>query len=87
MDENETLTIRLEDLLTDPSCINQLIEFLGLPVDVNEFSKSLAKPRNVYRPEHIQLSADEIAIFKEICSKTMTRYGYEIETESHVNYG
>jgi hypothetical protein len=77
--------VRLEDLLSSPSLVRSMFEFLNLAYRDEHFA-IFARPHNVNRPEDHPLSTEERAAFDRVAAPMMNRLGYAQRAEYVVKY-
>ncbi len=82
---SRTLFVKLEELRSTPSLVEELYEFLELPFRDSDFAQ-FARPHNVNRPEDKLLDARQTAQFETIATDMMEQLGYAGTPEYVVNY-
>ncbi len=81
----QTLFVRLEELVRDPAQVQRLMTFLSLDYCENDFA-AFAHPHNVNRPQDQLLNALQRRQFEAIAAPAMTMLGYGSQAEYVVNY-
>ncbi len=76
------LTLRLEDLVSEPSSLEALCDFVGVPCE-DSYAEYLKTPQNVIYPMDFGLSDDQRFQFAEIAAPMMRQLGYDIDAKEY----
>ncbi|HHL39951.1 MAG TPA: sulfotransferase [Deltaproteobacteria bacterium] len=85
VDGARQIRLRLEDLVTDRTCLERLLAFLGLHYE-ERFFEMLKRPHNVSEPVNYPLTGRQREQFWEIAGEAMEHYGYGGTEEYEVRY-
>lgn len=86
LSKNNFFQIKLEDLLSNQESAKQLIDFIELNVNFDEFTKMIKKPINVYKPIQFKLDDNQEKCFDRICQSTMINFDYSLGKIPEVKY-
>jgi len=76
------LTLRLEDLVSEPSSLAAFCDFVGVPCE-DSYAEYLKTPQNVIYPMDFGLSDDQRFQFAEIAAPMMRQLGYDIDAKEY----
>ena len=76
-DTSSCATFKLEDIVSDHTILNSLIEFLDLNPS-NFYFDFLQKPRNVFLPLEFNCTSYQLSILKSHCEGEARTFGYDL---------
>jgi hypothetical protein len=82
---DRVMLVRLEDLVSSESKLDEVLEFLNIP-KCDAYAEYLKTPRNVFMPLDFQLTKSQLRLFDQICDPMMTRLGYTQKEAYRVSY-
>jgi hypothetical protein len=83
--KNRKIFIKLEELVTNESKLQELIQFIGLDYKEELFNQ-LKRPHNVHIPKNFDLTKVQYKQFYEICMEMMIRFDYNPDDKYKVGY-
>lgn len=85
IEKDRKMFIKLEDLVSNESKLNELITFLGLNYKRDLFDQ-LKRPHNVHVPKNFDLTTKQYSQFYDICMDSMVKFDYNLSKEYEVSY-